>query len=226
MSMTEWAKREIEIACKRERRLSEKKDDWDYGVACYESAYRAFKSLMDDNHSGLSLSITRRILNRLIDGNPLTPIEDSPDIWYGNSALDEADYSCYQCERMSSLFKYVYHDGSIKYKDTDRVVSVYSEEPNAIRWHNGFICRIIDEMYPITMPYSPFNKQYVVHCKESLSDPKNGDYDTLAVLYVVTPTGERESIDRFFKEEDRSWVEISKEEYEERENDNEQCKGN
>lgn len=46
MSMTEWARREIEIACERERRLSEKEDDWDYGVACYESAYKAFKSLM------------------------------------------------------------------------------------------------------------------------------------------------------------------------------------
>jgi len=106
MNMTEWARREIEIACERERRLSEKEDDWDYRVACYESAYKAFKSLMDDNYSGLSLSITRRILNSLINGDPLTPIEDSPDIWYENSALDEADYSCYQCERMSSLFKY------------------------------------------------------------------------------------------------------------------------
>lgn len=93
MNMTEWARREIEIACERERRLSEKEDDWDYGVTCYESAYKAFKSLMNDNHSGLSLSITRRILNSLINGNPLTPIEDSPDIWYGNSAFDEADYS-------------------------------------------------------------------------------------------------------------------------------------
>ena len=107
-------------------------------------------------------------------------------------ALGECPRFWDKCERMSSLFKYIYPDGSIKYKDTGRVVSVYSEEPDDIQWHNGFICSIIDEMHPITMPYAPFNKPYIVHCKESLSDPKNGDYDTLAVLYVVTPTGERE----------------------------------
>lgn len=221
MSMTEWARREIEIACERERSLSEKEGDWDYGVACYESAYKAYKSLMDDEHSGLSLSITKRILNQLIDGDPLTPIEDAPDIWYDVSELDEDDHSCQQCKRMTSLFKYVYLDGSIKYKDVSRVRCVYSEEPDAIQWHNGFICIIIDEMHPIAMPYVPFSKPYVVHCEESLSDPKNGDYDTLAILYVVTPTGERENIDRFFKEVDNNWVEISKEEYKERKHNDE-----
>lgn len=221
MSMTEWARREIEIACERERSLSEKEGDWDYGVACYESAYKAYKSLMDDEHSGLSLSITKRILNRLIDGDPLTPIEDTPDIWYEVSELDMDDYSCQQCKRMTSLFKYMYPNGSVKYKDVDRVLCVYSEEPDAIRWYNGFICSIIDETHPIAMPYVPFNEPYIVHCEESLSDPKNGDYDTLAILYVVTPTGERENIDRFFKEVDNNWVEISKEEYKERKHNDE-----
>lgn len=47
--MEQWAKREIEIACNRER--GEKNpNEWDYGVACYESAFKAFKSLMEDGH--------------------------------------------------------------------------------------------------------------------------------------------------------------------------------
>ena len=44
MSMKEWAKREIEIACKRERG-DKPETEWDYGCACYESAYKAFLSL-------------------------------------------------------------------------------------------------------------------------------------------------------------------------------------
>ena len=53
MSMSEWAKREIEIACKRERAEDGTKEgEFSYGAACYESAYKAFKSLMEDGHSG------------------------------------------------------------------------------------------------------------------------------------------------------------------------------
>ena len=75
MSMTEWAKREVEIASKRERG-DKPESEWDYGCACYDSALKAFESLCGDGHSGFSIGITKGILNRLIDGKPLTPIED------------------------------------------------------------------------------------------------------------------------------------------------------
>ena len=64
----DWAAREIALACQSEREASEGTDDWDYGVACYESALRAYRSLMQDGHSGFSIQITKSILNRLIDG--------------------------------------------------------------------------------------------------------------------------------------------------------------
>ena len=65
-NMTDWAKREVEIACKREA-PGRKDGEWDYGCACYESALKAYLSLMEDEHSGMSFSITRSILNRLIE---------------------------------------------------------------------------------------------------------------------------------------------------------------
>ena len=109
MSMIEWAKNEIEIACKRERSLNDNpNEEWNYGVACYESAYKAFLSLMEDGHSGCSIGITKNILNRLIDCKPLTPIEDTSDIWVECTKGHESDYILYQCKRMSSLFKTVY----------------------------------------------------------------------------------------------------------------------
>ena len=80
MSMLEWAKKEVELACKREN--PDRKDgEWDYGCACYESALKAFKSLLEDEHSGYSIGLTKNILVRLIEGKVLTPIEDTPDIW-------------------------------------------------------------------------------------------------------------------------------------------------
>ena len=62
MNMLEWAKREIEIACKHERGDKDPNEQ-DYGVACYESAFKAFESLMEDGHSGMSISFTKAILN-------------------------------------------------------------------------------------------------------------------------------------------------------------------
>lgn len=46
MNMTDWAKREVEIACKREN-PSRKEGEFDYGCACYESALKAFNCLME-----------------------------------------------------------------------------------------------------------------------------------------------------------------------------------
>ena len=80
MSMSDWAKKEVELA-----KIIEAKDlkegEFDYGGACYDSALKAFKSLAEDGHSGMSIKLTQQILNRLIDGKPLLPIEDREDIW-------------------------------------------------------------------------------------------------------------------------------------------------
>lgn len=75
MSMTSWAEREVELACKKEN-PERKEGEFDYGCACYESALKAFKSLMEDGHSGTSIHLTKNILVNLIEGKVLTPIED------------------------------------------------------------------------------------------------------------------------------------------------------
>lgn len=68
MNTLEWAKNEIAIASKRERG-NKPENEWDYGCACYDSALKAFESLLGDGHGGTSISFTKNILNRLIDRN-------------------------------------------------------------------------------------------------------------------------------------------------------------
>ena len=72
-------------------------------------------------------------------------------------------------------------------------------------------------MYPLTMPYMPSNKADVIACDQLLTDPKNGDYDTMAILYIDKADGERVEVNRYFKEAGDTFVEISKEEYKDRE---------
>lgn len=223
MSLKYWAEKEIEIACKREN-PDKKEGEWDYGCACYESALKAFKSLLEDEHSGLSISITKNILNRLLDGKPLTPIEDTDDIWNLVHIDKYYKYTKYQCSRMSSLFKYVYRDGHIEYHDNYRVIAYDINNPD-LTYHVGLANKLVDEMYPITMPYIPYDESFRVCVETFLTDKKHGDFDTRAILYLTKPDYERVEINRYFRQPEsdieekyahNGWVEISKEEYEER----------
>ena len=228
-NMLDWAEREVAIACEKENSI--KKDgEFDYGCACYESALKAFKTLCDDGHSGLSRKITQSRLNRLITGRPLTPIDDTDDIWYECHHYEDG-HKLYQCKRMSSLFKDVYADGTVEYSDNNRLYCVNIHNPNDI-YYSGLVRRIIDEMLPITMPYTP-GRPIKVYCEDFLTDEKNGDFDTIGVFYALkTENGEQEKIEinRFFREPKdnekliRGWVEISKDEYMQRKHESE-CAG-
>lgn len=213
----DWAGQEVTLACISEKKGVEKPGDADYGIACYESALRAYRCLSRDGHSGFSIQITKSILNRLIDGKCLTPIEDTPDIWEDVSETFSKDdpIKHYQCKRMFSLFKKVAPDGTVTYSDTNRVQVVNVDEPD-IAYTNGFTTRLIDKLAPITMPYFPADKKFKVVREEFLTDPKNGDFDTVAYLYVITPDGKKVELNGYFKDGENGMVRIDKAEYDER----------
>ena len=75
MDLKEWAKKEVEMACKRENPNWDGKS-FDYGCSCYQSALKAFNSLVSDGHSGCSWGITKQILIRLMNSQPLSPITE------------------------------------------------------------------------------------------------------------------------------------------------------
>lgn len=217
MNMLDWAKREVEIACKKERGNAPD-DEWDYGVACYESAFKAFESLAGDGHSGASIKFTKHILNRLIDGKPLTPIYDTEDVWNDITAeyhSDDGILKKYQCKRMSSLFKTVYDDGTVEYSDNNCYYCVDKKNPN-VSYTSGLVRRIVSEMFPITMPYMP-GAQMKVICSDILYDPANGDFDTVAIHEIIR-NGKTIPVYRYFKESDdpSGWTEISAKEWEDR----------
>ena len=201
-----WAEREIELAKKREMEGCQS-DEWMYGCCCYDSALKAFNSLCDDEHSGMSIQITKSILNRLIDGKPLTPIEDTEDIW--NEVWDGK----YQCKRMSSLFKTISKDGTVSYHDNNRTVMI--DTKTGTGWHNGKVSRYIDDLHPITMPYIPTDKPYKVFCEDFcyLKPDAVGEYDHFAMLYMQDPEGNRTEINKYYEETKEGFAQISCNEY-------------
>ena len=224
-TVSDWAENECRIACKRENpNFNFDSDEFDYGCCCYKSALKAYRSLMEDGHSGMSFSFTKNILLRLMNSQPLTPItdedffsvergtEDWPvesDEWLKEHGLK----SELQCPRMFSLFRKEHLDGTITYHDNNRCYFIDIDNPS---WAYQTNSDFFDEMFPITMPYYPKENPYKIYTQEILTDKKNGDFDTKAILYMISPEGEKIELNIFEAEVDKHWVKITKEEYIER----------
>lgn len=189
MSMTQWAEREIAAACKRENPNWDGKS-FDYGCSCYQSALKAYKSLMEDGHSGFSFSITRNILKKLLDEIPLSPITDEDFFSDKYESLESEEglkkrglKSRIQCPRRSSLFRYEDLKGNVKYTDIDRYYCINAENPSDI--YSSGISKFIDELYPITMPYTPSSTPFKVYVRTWLTDKAHGDFDVQEVIGYI-----------------------------------------
>lgn len=214
MTMTKWAENEIKYAQKGAK--SEK--GFEYVGECYKSALKAYKSMSEDGHSCMSWNITASILTRLIKELPLTEIEDTPEVW-GDAEIDKnPEKKSFQCTRMFSLFKHV-ENGKVTYHDVNRAYCVDLDNNSTF---NGFASNIVDELWPITMPYYPSEKKYKIYVREFDSvTGKPGQFDTEGIEYVITPDGKKVNISRYYAEDkshDYEFKPISKEEYTKRYN--------
>lgn len=217
MNIKYWARKEIELACKKENPNWDGKE-FDYGCACYQSALKAYESLCEDGHSGFSWNLTKNILIRLMDDLPLKPITDEDFVITKDTILESPEYlkemglkSDIQCPRMSSLFRRETLDGEVSYIDINRAYGIDIDSNHT--YGGGGIYDYVDKLFPITMPYYPSKEKYKVYTQEFLLDKENGDYDHKAYLYIVTPEGKEVRLDKFFKEVDGKFIEITKEEY-------------
>lgn len=198
MSMTEWAKEEIALACKREA-PDRKEGEWDYGCACYESALKAFESLMEDEHSGMSIFLTLNILNNLVKGIPLTPIEDREEDWNHCGFEDGGTKAVFQHKRYSKLFKYIYTEGEVakeSYSCLDRFV-ILDDDEQVINYMSYEIEKIASEHYPITFPFIPDKVNVYVEFFDLSSYFLDKDED-ITILHIIRVGNRR--VDRWFVE--------------------------
>lgn len=206
-----WAKREIEYALDREAKAGDfDEDGFNYAKGCYESALKAYASLCEDDHSGMSISITTDILNRLIKGLPLTPIENREEDWE-ESWKDTDGTVYYRNKRVSSLFKVVNPDGTVEYDDVNAYECV--EKDSGYTYHGGGSGKIFHKYFPVTFPYYPPTKKYRIITRTVLYNPENGDFDTKAYLKIVAPDGEEKEVNLYFGETENGWQQIDEYEF-------------
>lgn len=219
----ERARKEIELLRARcMKQLGEQADTYDVymqNLALDQAmeAYQAVETVLESQgHSGFSYGYVTRIVKNLIDGNILTPIEEYDEY---SDILDihiEGETS-YQNKRLPSFFKHVKDDGSVYYVDVERVVC--TDPDHSSSWSNGFIRSLVDEMYPISLPYMPPTRPYVVVVDDYLiyDDPKKSEFDTMWVRGITEPDGKIVPVDRIFTcpYDSDTWKEISAEEFRE-----------
>lgn len=198
-----WALNELKLAL--EKLAGEPDNVRKISEGCYKSAVRAYENVIADRHSGSTIAVTKNIINRLIDVMPLTPIEDTEDVW---APVDGSD-NTYICKRFPSLTKKVDKEGKVTYHDSRR--DYCKDIATTNKYSCGFISSLLDQLVPITMPYNPSTKRIVV----LTHDWTVGDKWYLAIRSAHMPSGECVPIDKFvvINEKQNSVEEITEEEF-------------
>lgn len=200
MTTEQWAKNEVAIAMDKERKAAAKDKDKGIGVgyanACYQSALKAYHCMCEDDHSGMSWSITANILIRLLREAPLTAIEEDEDCWSSKDSLNGDD----QCLRRFSLFRKKQPDGTYKYHDIDLVCTCYAKKDHFCTCTSNKGDVIAEKFFGplIKFPYYPPHDRYQVRMIEfdNLCDEYGNE-----ICYVISaksPYGETKTIHDFY----------------------------
>ena len=210
--ITALAEDNIEVLRSFQNRVTQSVDnEMDYDSSVILSADKAFRVIKTAGHTKEELIQMTDTLTRLVDWKPLFPIQEDE---VNDEGYEMNGQKIYDYERYSGLFKRVYPDGKVEYGDVRMAVGVNID--NEDEYQSGLVDRIAQEIHPIKFPYLPPTFPYRVYEEDFLVNPKYGDYDTIGFFYMIEPDGTRVEINRFFKEDGFEFVEITKEEYEER----------
>lgn len=177
-----------------------------YMKSCYQSAFKVYKTLQNDNHSGMSWCITRDILIKLLNNQPLIPITE-------DEFIEQCDsQNTFICSRLSSLFMKI-ENGKKVYSDVNRVVFYVDK----IGFFSGFVTSLIDKLYPITFPYSGEKIEVYGEEFKCNKDNLNDDWDTIGLFYLIKDN-KRIALNKFYKQAENSneMIEINNKEYRKR----------
>lgn len=209
-SQLEWARNEIEIILKEVGDAPNAR----MVAAGYKKALEAFEVLADESDIGSSAGVTKDALIRLMNLKPLTPITNNDEDWTQDTGQPDRDRISFRHRRLSSLYKYVYRDGTIEYADLKRTILL--KEGSTLAWFSSMADTLVDEMFPIKFPYNPDNHPYVVRSTDFMAyedQVDDDDFDTVWYHDITEPNGTVHSIDRYFGFTSKGWSELTKGEF-------------
>lgn len=214
MSMLDLAK--LEQAKNKIRIAQESCNNTWYSLCC-DTAINIIQVMIsgDNSYGWYCPNTTRSILGYVLSDKNIRTITETDEF----SELHDCQYKNmvdYQCDRFRNLFKTVYSDGTVKYDDTNRIgISDIYNRPASRNICYSLVAEIINEILPITLPYSPYCVDVWIATHSAYLE--NDEFDTVFVIDAKTSNGIKIDINRLFKKDGESrFVEISKEEYDKR----------
>lgn len=165
---------------------------------------KIYNELIDNCISESDICIIYDLLGQLISGQPLTSIEDIPEIWTEGSIDD-----LYVCKRYPSLYKKVVRKDEENehtlYIDANRFVCIDINDDNLTKYHDTFVESIVNDIYPIEFPYQPlgriiiFIEKFKYYENSESYDAMAITYDTIAITYIKLPNGDMKDVGKYFK---------------------------
>lgn len=149
------------------------------------------RDICDNKGSAEGLPLTLMLVNRLANNEPLTPIETS-------------DFVGAVCDRYPSLIRS--ENGKISdrkrvvFHDQTRIMSTKTANSfmDAYKYDkvNDLVISVVDQLYPIKLPYTVGEKYEVFGSTVSFGD---GEPDLIEFDFLKTPDGLLVSLNRFYK---------------------------
>lgn len=179
-------------------------------------AENIIKLMVSFGDAGLNendINAAKNLFIRLSEKKPLTPIMED-DEWVQISA------NKYLSARCPGLFKKHHPEKDLyTYHHNDRVICHDLVDDTFFAF--GLANNVIDEMFPITLPYYPMGQFIVKMTSYSTNNKESkGFFDLVGIHSVIHPTYGQIEINRYFREPMKdetpdfgSWLEIKQEEY-------------
>lgn len=168
--------------------------------------------LNDHDYGSIESYAAMKMVEKLLDREPLTAVTDESDQWKMYDSLKPDDSVPFQHVRNTGLFKTYYKDGTMRITDIDRVrYANVREDETDFSYVNSHLTRLIDEIYaPITFPYTSEKIRVKVNRLDGTEIRE--DLPTIAeVISYSVNGGPFKKIGRFYRynKETNLWDEIS-----------------
>ena len=103
---------------------------------------------------------------------------------------------------MSSLFRVETLEGKVSYTDVER--TIMHDATNDEWYGSALASKIVNDMFPIKMPYYPSSEKYKVYGETIYADDKEDktsteDCGVVKIYYIITPDNERVEVNKEFK---------------------------
>ena len=205
-TFNEWAMDELRLA----RKAAEETGTAKHRTSVLGLAEEIFCLLNDRN--GIESYAAIKIVETLLDRDPLTAVTDESDQWELCYPIEGRDYVSFQHVRNCSLFKRYDKNGNMWISDVDRVHYANARvDETDFSYSNGYLTHLIDEVYaPITFPYTSEN----IRVKVNRLDGTDIRSDLPTIVEVVSYSvnkGPFKKIGRFYRynKDTKRWDEIT-----------------